>query len=68
MVALCLNSLKPKHPQGLMVAADDLLEPGCCNPPCYDPIPFEQLTGDLIKWATFCTHVAAGSSGVDAYA
>ena len=51
-----------------MVAADDLLEQGCCNPPCYDPILFEQLTGDLIKWAAFCTQVAASSSGVDAYA
>ena len=29
---------------------------------------FEQLTGDLIKWAALCTHGAAGPSGVDAYA
>ena len=51
-----------------MAAADALLKPGCCNPPCYDPILFEQLTGDLIKWAALRTHGAAGPSGVDAYA
>ena len=51
-----------------MAAADALLKPDCCNPPCYDPILFEQLTGDLIKWAALRTHGAAGPSGVDAYA
>ena len=51
-----------------MAAADALLEPGCCNPPCYDPILLEQLTGDWIKWAALRTHGAAGPSGVDAYA
>ena len=51
-----------------MAAADVLLEPGCCNPLCYDPILFEQLNGDLIKWSAFCTHGAAGPSGVDIYA
>ena len=50
-----------------MAAADALLEPDCCNPPCYDPILFEQFTGDLIKWAALRTHGAAGPSGVDAY-
>ena len=28
---------------------------------------FEQLTGDLIRWATLPTHGAADPSGVDAY-
>ena len=51
-----------------MAAADALLEPGCCNPPCYDPILFEQLTGDLIKWAALRIHGVTGPSGVDAYA
>ena len=60
--------LAQKHPRGQVAAADALLEPGCCNPPCYDPILFEQLTGDLIKWAALRTHGAAGPSGVDAYA
>ena len=27
---------------------------------------FEQLTGDLIRWAALCTHGAGGPSGVDA--
>ena len=57
-----------KHSQGQVAAADALLETGCYNPPCYDPILFEQLTGDLIKRAALHTHGAAGPSGVDAYA
>ena len=60
--------LAQKHPQGQVAAANALLEPGCCNPLCNDPILFEQLTGDLIKWAALRTHGAAGPSGVDAYA
>ena len=60
--------LAQKHPQGQVAPADTLLGPGCCNPPCYDPILFDQLTGDLIKRAPLCTHGAAGPSGVDAYA
>ena len=43
--------LAEKHPPGRVAAADTLLESGCADPPCYDPILFEQLTGDLIKWA-----------------
>ena len=34
--------------------------------PCYDPVLFEQLTGDLIRWATLHTHHAAGPSSVGA--
>jgi len=34
---------------------------------CYDPILFECLTGDVIKWASWHTHGAAGPSGIDAY-
>ena len=30
-----------------VAAADTLLESGCVDPPCYDPILFEQLTGDF---------------------
>ena len=64
------KSVRPKfeHLQGQVAAADALLEPGCCNLPYYNPILFEQLTGDLIILVAFCTHVAAGPSGVDAYA
>ena len=57
-----------KHPPGRVAAADTLVESGCADPPCYDPILFEQLTGDLIKGAALRTHGAAGPSGVDAYA
>ena len=54
-----------KHPPGQVAVTDTRLDSGCFDPPCYDP---EQLTGDLIKWAAFHTHGAAGPSGVDAYA
>ena len=60
--------LAEKHPPGRMAVTDTLLDSGCSDPPCYDPILFEQLTGDLIKWAALHTHGAAGPSGVDAYA
>ena len=43
----------------------------CClhiDAPCYDPVLFEQLTGDLVRWAALHTYSAAGPSGVDAYA
>ena len=60
--------LAEKHPPGRMAATDTLLDSGRSDPPCYDPILFEQLTGDLIKWAALHTHGAAGPSGVDAYA
>ena len=48
-----------KHPLGREAAAVCLLEPGC--------ILFEQLTGDLIKWAALHTQGAASPSGVDDY-
>ena len=57
-----------KYPFGREAAVECLLEPGCIDAPCYDPILFEQLTGDLIKWAALRTQGAAGPSGVDAYA
>ena len=41
--------LAEKHLPGQVAAADTLLESGYVDPPCYDPILFEQLTGDLIK-------------------
>ena len=52
MVALWVRDiLAQKHPQGQLAPADTLLGPGCCNHSCYDPILFDQLTGELIKWA-----------------
>ena len=44
------------------------LEFDSVNATCYDPVLFEQLTGDLIKWVTFHAHGAAGLYGMDAYA
>ena len=60
--------LVEKHPPGQVAVTESLLESGCVDALCYDPILFEQLTGDLIKWAALRTHGAAGPSGVDAYA
>ena len=41
---------------------------GSIDVPCYDPVLFEQLSGDLIRWATLPIYGTAGPSGVDAYA
>ena len=60
--------LAEKHPSGRAAVSDSLLESDCIDAPCYDPVLFEQLTGDLIRWAALHTHGAAGPSGVDAYA
>ena len=61
------DDLLEKHPIGKPANTTTLL-----NPPsqatCYDPILFESLTGDVVKWASLHTHGAAGPSGVDAYA
>jgi len=57
-----------KHSLGHKAVAECVLEPGCVNVPCFDPVIFEQLTGDLIKWAALHTHGAASSSGVDVHA
>ena len=60
--------LVEKHPPGRAAVSDTLLESDGADAPCYDPVLFEQLTGDLIRWAALHTHGAAGPSGVDAYA
>ena len=57
-----------KHPPGRAAVSDSLLESDNIDAPCYDPILFEQLTGDLIRWGALHTHGAANPSGVDAYA
>ena len=57
-----------KHPPGWAAVSDSLLESDSINAPCYDPVLFEQLTGDLIRWAALHTYGVAGPSGVDAYA
>ena len=51
-----------------MISDDSLLESDSIDAPCYDPVLFEQLAGDMIRWAALCTHGAASPSGVDAYA
>ena len=60
--------LAEKHPPGWAAVSDSLLESDSIDTPCYDPILFEQLNGDLIRWVALHTHGAAGPSGVDAYA
>ena len=59
--------LTEKHPPGQAAVTDSLLESGSIDAPCHDPVLFEQLTGDSIRWAALHTHGAAGPSGVDAY-
>ena len=58
--------LLEKHPPGIHPKPSVLLDPPM-QAPHYDPILFESLTGDVIKWASLHTHGAAGPSGVDAY-
>ncbi len=58
--------LVEKHPKGRPADSDVLLD--YTERPCYDPVIFECLTCDMIKWASLHTHEAAGPSGVDAYA
>ena len=60
--------LAEKHPPACAAVTESLLESDSIVAPCYDPVLFEQLTGELIRWAALRTHGAAGSSGVDAYA
>ena len=58
--------LLEKHPHGRGAAPHVLLD--CTTEkPCYDPVIFQCLTGDVIKWAAIHTHGAAGPSGGDAY-
>ena len=63
-----MDILAEKHSPGQAATADSLLEFEGVNATCCDPVLFENLTCDLNKWAAFCTHGAAGPSGVDAYA
>ena len=60
--------LAEKHPPGHTANAECLLESDDVNAPCYDPVLFDQLTGDVIKWAALRTKGTAGPSSVDAYA
>ena len=56
-----------KHPHGRAAAPHVLLD--CTTEkPCYDPVIYQCLTGDVIKRAAIHTHGAAGPSGVDACA
>ena len=59
--------LAEKHPPACAVVIESLLESDSIVAPYYDPVLFEQLTGDLIRWAALRTH-GAGPSGVDANA
>jgi len=59
--------LLEKHPKGRPANPSTLLD-SSNNTPRHDPILFECLTGDIIKWASLHTRGAAGPSGVDAYA
>ena len=66
----CLKSVRDilaeKHP---LAVSDFLFESDSIDAPCYNPVLFEQLTGDLIRWTALCTHsAAAGPSDVGAYA
>jgi len=58
--------LLEKHPSGLPPKPSVLLDTPM-QAPCYDPILFECLTGEVIKRAAPHTHGAAGPSGVNAY-
>ena len=42
--------LAEKHPPGRAAVSDSLLESDNIDAPCYDPVLFEQLTDDLIRW------------------
>ena len=55
--------LAEKHPPGQAAVSDTLLESDSIDAPCYDPVLFEELTGDLIRWAALHTHGAAVPSG-----
>ena len=41
--------LADKHPPDQAAVSDSLLESDSIDAPCYDPVLFEQLTGDLIR-------------------
>ena len=41
--------LAEKHPPGQVTVSDSLLESDSIDAPCYDPVSFEQLIGDLIR-------------------
>ena len=58
--------LLEKHPCSAPSKPSVLLDPSM-QTSCYDPILFECLTGDVIRWALRHTHWAAGPSGVDPY-
>ena len=59
--------LAEKHPPGQAAASDSLLESDSIDAPCYDPVLFEQLIGDLIRWVARYTHGAVVPSGVYDY-
>ena len=59
--------LMDKHPPGERAPSDALIDPSNSSQ-CYDPIIFEQITGEVVKQAALHTHGAAGPSGVDAFA
>ena len=65
---LVRDILAEKHPPGWAAVSDSLPESDSIDTPCYDLVLFEQLNGDLIRWAALHTHGAAGPSGVDTYA
>ena len=60
--------LTEKHRPALVTVTYLLLASDSIDAPCYDPVLFEQLTGDLMRWAALHIHGAAGPSGMDAYA
>ena len=45
--------LAEKHPPGQDTVSDFVPESNSVDAPCYVPVLFEQLTGDLIRWALF---------------
>lgn len=69
-VPICKSTrdiLIEKHPQGKTPSPDALLSPDTVENLSYDPVLFDQITGDAIRLAALHTHGAAGPSGTDAY-
>ena len=60
--------LLEKHPHARTPVAGTLLTAPDIDELCHDPIIFERITSEAIKIAANNTQVAAGPSGVDAYA
>lgn len=60
--------LLEKQPKGKAPPQEVLLPEPVTGESCHDPIIFDSITGELIKYVATRTQGAAGPSGVDAYA